>query len=170
MLNNCKVALDLRRYNQRHDSILQVIVNSLQSHCPPDHQITADLPNTNYLFPPTAASTDLRPDLVVWSDSQRVLVLAELTVCFETNFVDASRRKSDKYRDLMETCTASGYTTQTITLEVGSRGFVNHGGFKHLLRFFGFTKQEMLTVLRAVSREAILQSHKIWTSRNRANS
>ena len=170
VLNNCKVALDLRRYNQRHDSILQVIVNSLQSHCPPDHQITADLPNTNYLFPPTAASTDLRPDLVVWSDSQRVLVLAELTVCFETNFVDASRRKSDKYRDLMETCTASGYTTQTITLEVGSRGFVNHGGFKHLLRFFGFTKQEMLTVLRAVSREAILQSHKIWTSRNRANS
>ena len=86
VLNNCKVALELRRYNQQHDSILQVIVDSLQSHCPPDHQITADLPNINYLFPPTAASTDLRPDLVGWSDSQQVLVLAELTVWLRDKF------------------------------------------------------------------------------------
>ena len=102
-LNHCQVALELRCYNQRHDSILQVIVDSLQSQCPPDYKITADLPNTDYMFPTNAASTDLRPDLVVWSDPQRILVLVELTVCFETNFVDASQRKQNKYQDLLET-------------------------------------------------------------------
>ena len=83
VLNHCQVALDLRRYNQRHDSILKVIVESLKNRCHPDYKITVDLPHTNYNFPSTAASTDLRPDLAVWSDSERVLVLAELTVCFE---------------------------------------------------------------------------------------
>ena len=65
--------------------ILQTINDELQKHCPPEYQMMADLPNTNYGFPSAAASTDLRPDLVMWSDSQQVMVLAELTVCFETN-------------------------------------------------------------------------------------
>ena len=167
VLNHCPVALDLRRYNQRHDSVLQVIVESLQNHSQPDYEIKADLPNTGYKFPSTAASTDLRPDLVVWSVSQHVLVLAELTICFETNFEDASRRKANKYQDLLETCQASGYTTHLITLEVESRGFINFGGFQRLLELFSFTKRDTLSLLRSVAREAILQSHKVWTSRNR---
>ena len=169
VLNHCQVALVLRHYNQRHDSILQVIVDSLRSQCPPDYEITADLPNTDYLFPSAAASTDLRPDLVVWNDPQRVLVLAELTVCFETNFVDAAQRKKCKYQDLMETCTAGGYTTHLITLEVGSRGFLNLSGFQELLQFFPFTRKDTLSLLKSVAREAIFQSHKIWTSRNKVN-
>ena len=96
--NHCQVALELRHYNQRHDSILEVIVDSLQSQCPPDCKITADLPNTDYVFPTNTTSTDLHPDLLVWSDTQRILVLVELTVCFETNFVDASQRKKASTR------------------------------------------------------------------------
>ena len=166
VLNHCQVALELRRYNQRHDNILRVIVESLQNQCQPEYKITADLPNTSYNFPPTAASTDLRPDLVVWNDSQRVLVLAELTVCFETNFEDASQRKRNKYQDLLETCQASGYTTHLITLEVGSRGFVNFSGFQRFLKFFSFSRKDTLSLLKSVAREAIIQSHRIWTSRN----
>ena len=169
MLNYCQVALELRRYNLRHDNVLQVIVDSLQSQCPPEYQIMADLPNSTYDFPSSVASTDLRPDLVVWSDTQRAMVLAELTICFETNFVDASQRKTAKYQDLLETCTANGYTTNLVTVEVGSRGFINMSGFQRLFRHFALSKQEKLNLLRAVSREAILQSHMIWTARNKVN-
>ena len=169
MLNHCQVALELRRYNQRHDNILRVIAESLQNQCQPEYKITADLPNTSYNFPSTAASTDLRPDLVVWNDSQRVLVLAELTVCFETNFEDASQRKRNKYQDLLETCQASGHTTHLITLEVGSRGFVNFSGFQRFLKFFSFSRKDTLSLLKSVAREAIIQSHRIWTSRNRTD-
>ena len=108
------MALELRRYNQRHDNVLRVIVDGL---CPPQYQIMADLLESTYDFPSTAASTDLRPDLAVWSDTQEVMVLAELAVCFETNFVDASQRKTNKYQDLLETCMANGYTTSLVTLD-----------------------------------------------------
>ena len=124
VLNHCQKALELRRYNQRHDSILQMIVNSLQVHCPAGFQIMADIPNSSYSFPSSIATTDLRPDLVVWSDTQRVVMLAELTICFETNF----QRKSAKYHDLLESCTANNYNSTLVTLEVGSRGVVNMEG------------------------------------------
>ena len=37
-------------------------------------------------FPLHIVPTDLRPDLVWWDDKHRSLTMAELTVCFETNF------------------------------------------------------------------------------------
>ena len=129
----------------------------------------ADLPNSTYDFPSSVASTDLRPDLVVWSDTQRVTVLAELTVCFEMNFVDASQRKTNKYQDLLDTCTANGYNTKLVTLEVGSRGFINISGFQQLFKLFALSKREQLNLFRAVGREAILQSHRIWTARNKVD-
>ena len=48
ILNHCQKSLELRRYNQRHDAILQLIVNS--------HRITAHQTSTswpNYLAPHT---------------------------------------------------------------------------------------------------------------------
>ena len=49
VLNHCKVALELQRYNQRHDNVLQVIINSLQSKCPPEYQMMAYVPNSTLL-------------------------------------------------------------------------------------------------------------------------
>ena len=129
----------------------------------------ADLPNITYAFPPNVASTDLRPDIIMWSDSQQFVVLAELTVCFETNFEDASQRKRSKYQDLLESCTANGYQTDLITLEVGSRGFLNLAGFKKLSKVGKFTRKEEQQLLREVTRQAILGSHRIWTLRNKTN-
>ena len=90
VLCSCPVALQLRRYNTRHDRVLQVIFNLLKDHLPPGHSIIADLPDQlPFTFPPHIASTDLRPDIVVWSDTNRSVALLELTVCHESNFVDA---------------------------------------------------------------------------------
>ena len=93
-------------------------------------------------------------------------MLAELTICFETNFVDAHQRKSAKYHDLLEVCSANGYSTSLVTLEVGSRGFINIRGFDQLFQFFSLFREDKLNLLRAVAREAILQSHRIWAVRN----
>ena len=89
----------------------------------------ADLPNITYTFPSNMASTDLRPDIIMWSDPRQFVVLAELTVCFETNFKDALQRKRSRYQDLLELCTANEHQTEVITLEVGSRRFLNLAGF-----------------------------------------
>ena len=99
VLNNCSVALGLRRYNMRHDDVLKVIFNFLQTYLPPNHSIVADLGQTPYTFPPHIAS---RPDIVIWNDQDRTVVLLELTVCFETNFVKAYERKTIRYLELEE--------------------------------------------------------------------
>ena len=41
--------------------------------------------------------TDLRPDIGWWDDQQKSLVLAELTISYETNFEAAAERKEEKY-------------------------------------------------------------------------
>ena len=94
------VARDLRRYNARHDAVLQEIVVPC---LPPTSSWTADICD-NYCFPTHITPTDLRPDLVWWDDSQKTLCLAELTVCYDTNFAEAACRKS-KYEDLGPTAT-----------------------------------------------------------------
>ena len=65
--------------------------------------------------------TDLHPDLVMWSDHPKKLDLFELTVCFETSFDDAARRKTMHYSELASDARAHGYHTTIIPIQIGSR-------------------------------------------------
>ena len=88
--------------------------------------------HTDYSFPPGLASTDLRPDLVVFCEEDRQAILLELTVCCEPAFQAAKDRKEAKYLELLEEVESNGFNTDLITLEVGSRGFANYSGFTEL--------------------------------------
>ncbi len=91
----------LRRYNVRHDGVLDVIYSFVSTNLPRGYRIIADLPNqAPFTFPPHIATTDLRPDLVVCKTHK--VVLFELTVCYEPNFDEALRRKTEKYLDLVQ--------------------------------------------------------------------
>ena len=59
-------------------------------------------------------------------------MLVELTISYETNFDDAAERKEVKYEELITGARASGFDTELITLEVGSRRVINPAGFKRL--------------------------------------
>ena len=103
VLCNSPVALQLRRYNVRHDAVLQVVYNLLKEHLHSDQSIIADLQDqSSYVFPPHIAKTDLRPDIVVWNDNTTSVTLIELTVCHESNFVEAYQRKVTRYLELEE--------------------------------------------------------------------
>ena len=128
VLNSCQKALGLGRYSARHDTVLAVIFDFCKSHLPSEMHITADLPG-QYNFPQDIATTDQRPDIVIWSTTTFHLV--ELTVPFETNIQDAAERKIQRYEVLRNACSRSHHTT-IITLEVGSRGFLCMEGFQKL--------------------------------------
>ena len=51
VLNNCPVALQLRRYNRRHNEVLGSIFSFLSDHLPQGMSILADRPGSNYAFP-----------------------------------------------------------------------------------------------------------------------
>ena len=123
VLNHCEVALKLRRYNRRHDIILSIMTSFFSSNLQSSYKITADL-DASYHFPSHITSTDLRPDIVMWSDLRRTVLIVELTICFETNYVDAHERKKNKYLSLMEEIQGRGYCAMIVPIQVGSRGMV----------------------------------------------
>ena len=86
LLNNCPVALQCRRYNQRHDLVLTEITTLLTEVLDSDYTIVSDLAGADtYTFPPILAATDLRPDIVVFSEVKQHATIIELTVPFESN-------------------------------------------------------------------------------------
>ena len=95
-----------------------------------------------YMFPQHITPTDLRPDLVWWNDTSRTLCLAELTVCFESNFEEAAQRKTAKYTDLAEQVEQGGYSTTLLTLQVGSRGVPHYESFLQLASVTNMTERE----------------------------
>ena len=167
ILNNCPVALNFRRYNQRHDLVLTVISDFLKVTLTEDYKIVSDLgtPET-YLFPPVLAVTDLRPDLVVYNDLMRDAIIIELTVPFESNFGKAQERKQVKYHGLVNDVKKNGFDVDLITIEVGSRGFVCPDGFDQLKDSIIASSRQIKDLMLNVSMAAITGSYKIWTSRN----
>ena len=133
VLNNCPKALNLRRYNERHDAVLEVISKFMVESLPDGYQLLADLPQSQpYIFPPHIATTDQRPDIVVWSNTAQEVWVIELTVCFETGYEEACIRKTDRYTDLMEQIAETSLDGTLVTFEVGSRGYLSLPSFHEI--------------------------------------
>ena len=133
ILCNCSVALNLRRYNNRHDEVLRVIHNFLKEHLNGNQSILADLhDHPTYVFPPHIAKTDQRPDIVIWNDSEKSVSLLEITVCHESNFVEAHQRKVTRYLDLEQEIRQSHYRVKTTPIQVGCCGFIDIESFERM--------------------------------------
>ena len=94
VLNHCKAALELPRYNTRHDQsdcrlCKRPPPRVFWDSCRPPSLVPRLLRDLHYNFPPMITPTDLRPDIVIWSQTLRSATLVELTVCYETNYVQA---------------------------------------------------------------------------------
>ncbi|KAI7802934.1 polyprotein, partial [Triplophysa rosa] len=104
ILSCCPKALGEGRYTWRHD------------------QMKADL-GKQLRFPEHIVETTLRPDIVLFSDARKQVVLLELTVPWEVRMEEANERKRAKYADLVEKCRTRGWRAQCVPIEVGCRGF-----------------------------------------------
>ncbi|KAI8494168.1 hypothetical protein Bbelb_279280 [Branchiostoma belcheri] len=81
---------------------------------------------THTTIPPDILPAPLVPDITVQDPVKRTLTLIELTVPFDQNAQDAEDRKSAKYESLVNDINFhSGYRATLVTVEVGSRGWIN---------------------------------------------
>ena len=168
VLNNCPIAMKLRRYSRRHDKVLELLGFFIQAYLPNDFSIAIDSPSFTYSFPQHIIPTDLRPDIVWWSDQQKELWLFELTISYESHVADARGRKRAKYHDLEEAGRVAGYKTELITIEVGSRGMVCSADFEILKAAVNATGKDVTNLCLEVIRTTLLESFRIWVSRNSA--
>ena len=71
--------------------------------------------------------------------------------------------------ELVEEIEEKGFVVHLITMEVGSRGFINQESFYRLNAIPGATKKELMDLMLSVSEAGISGSFEIWIGRNVIN-
>jgi len=114
-------------------------------------------------FPVHICVTNQRPDIVLYSDSLRMVILIELTCPAEENITDANLRKEIKYTPLKKQITDNNWACHLWPIEVGARGFVA-GSVSRCLRRLGFSNSGNKALMRRMSRSASRCSFYIYRS------
>ena len=103
---------------------------------------------------------------VWWSEEKRELWMLELIISYESVVAESRQRKQTKYQDLVQAVRAAGYSTQLLTLEVGSRGMIDEEDFQQLQVSSDATQKETSELCLSIIRVTLLESFRIWASRN----
>ena len=136
------------------------------THLPPSFSMNVDSAESEYLFPHHITPTNLRPDVVWWSDEKKQIRLLELTISYEMVMDRAHERKLAKHEDVVVGARVRGYDAECIAVEVGYRGLIVESELQQLKDALGLPDKAMTEVPLSLSRAAILGSYRIWCSRN----
>ena len=128
-----------------------------------DWQMMVDI-GQRLVIPSVIITSQLRPDIVLWSLSQRTVYLIELTVPWEGSIEEAFERKKLRYADLAAEAEQRGWATKIRPVEVGCRGFVAKSTTK-LLRDMRFGGRTLCRTIRELGDTAERSSHWLWSKR-----
>ncbi len=128
-----------------------------------DWKLLADL-GKKLCFPTEIASTNLRPDLVLWSPSLKLVYIIELTVPWEGAVEEAYERKKLRYAELAADAQQQGWKASVRPVEVGCRGFVATSTSR-LLREMGVRGKAHRQAVKDLSRAAEKGSQWLWMKR-----
>ncbi|KAI2663790.1 Nitric oxide reductase transcription regulator NorR1 [Labeo rohita] len=95
ILVGCKTALSQERYRWRHDKVLSTLADILEQERRKKHRTHV-------------VQTSLRPDVVIWSEEAKRIILIEQTVPWEDGCEEALERKATKYKDLVQLLVGCG--------------------------------------------------------------
>ena len=129
-----------------------------------DWEFCYDCTNEPLIFPIHIAQTSLRPDMVIYSNLTRQVILIELTVPIEDNILQRHRDKESKYNKLIDDIKINQWNAYIFAVEVGSRGYIA----KSLLAAFsrlGMSKSEKKKITKDISQVCVRSSYTIYLSR-----
>ena len=129
-----------------------------------DWILLADL-GRRLVFPDHIVKTSLRPDIVLYSNISRTVVMIELTCPSEENFEKRHEEKLNRYTDLQADCEIAGWRVHLYAVEVGARGYTAQS-LSSCLRALGLKQQLLRTCLAEVGDEALRTSFHIWMWRD----
>ena len=162
VVGGCKVALDEKRYNWRHDSVLLNIANCLSKIQNLKVYCDIDLfPN-----PSTVVGDSYRPDILIIKE--KLLVILELTVDYETNIEKNSIRKSDRY-DVPITELSKSYTVKYINLSMGAIGIIGESSknIKSVFRSLGLSELDVNYCMNRIVNVCIRTSYYLFCQRDK---
>ena len=118
-------------------------------------------------IPPHILVTALKPDLFVFNEVLREVIIFELTCPWDTNIDHSHTYKSEKYSPLVADLSRD-YTVLFFSVEVSARGQVTKDNQKRLKSFIFkccSSSDGCKTVTRIVSKAALLSSYSIFSAR-----
>lgn len=158
LLSGCKRALALGWYTFRHNLVLEEIRKALldanipeRKHHAVDFVREGTVPTAkrtilrvqkrwtvlvDSVLPSEVVMSSQRPDLVLFDEDAKHVVLGELTVPWEEGIDEAHERKLLRYQNLVSESKERGYSCVLFPFEVGCRGFPAMS-LRHFLRTVG---------------------------------
>jgi hypothetical protein len=113
---------------------------------------------------PSIVHTNLRPDIVLWSQTGRKLIMIELTVPWETRCEEAFERKKGKYSDLLHQYKEKGWQASLFPIEVGVRGFCSQSVHR-LTTAIGTSGRDRRRIIQRLCQAAERASSWLWLRR-----
>ena len=132
-----------------------------------DWELRFDLPGDRFsynVFPPEIATTSERPDILLLSKSEKMIVCIELTSPSEERLHAAHTLKASKYEHLTPDALINGWRLTTWPIEVGCRGCVAFSVSK-MLRALRLPPTQQLIIKQQLEDVAIRCSYYIFCSR-----
>ena len=130
-----------------------------------DWKCLVDFDRNNIVFPPHICATSDRPDIIIYSNLAKFVILIELTCPAEEYIEAAAIRKVARYVPLSGLIRDNGWNVSTMTIEVGCRGFVAHS-VRMCLKRLGFSNSACTRICRKLSNVVSRCSFAMWLSRN----
>ena len=109
-----------------------------------DWIVMHDSTSSPLIFPRHIAQTSLRPDIIMYSNETRQIVLLELTIPAEDNIVQRHSDKEFKYAKLVDDIELNHWKGYVFAVEIGSRGYV--------AKSFGYAMRRLGALQRQVSK------------------
>ncbi|KAK0140163.1 hypothetical protein N1851_022917 [Merluccius polli] len=113
---------------------------------------------------PQVVQTSLRPDMVIWSEEAKKVILIELTVPWKDGCGEVHERKATKYQDLVQQGRDKGWQAWLFPVEVGCRGFPAQSVW-NTLTVLGIRGRERKTAARRLGEAAERASCWLWNRR-----
>ncbi len=165
--------LEQGRYTWRHDSVLNILFQSLKLKTSnSDIDVFCDLPEQYpgiSTIPNDIIITNQKPDIVILDRKNRKVTLVELTIPFERNINKAQIRKEDRYKNLVSDISEKDYDTKLITFELSSRGVLsaeNNIKLRDILTISEPPKRkELNNIVNILKKTVILASYCIFYSK-----
>ena len=129
-----------------------------------DWVLLADI-DSNYCFPIHIAFTQLRPDITIFSNVLRKVILIELTCPCEENMESWHSTKINKYLALKTTIESNGWSVELFAVEVGARGYCSKSVLC-CLKKLGFNNTLIRNNIKNFSKSSMECSFCIWLARN----
>ena len=106
--------------------------------------------------------TNLRPDIIMYSNSTKQVLMVELTVPWEERIGLANELKRNNYEDLRRECEMNSWRCQVWPVEIGVRGFPGRS-LGALMKEIGVVGAERKRMIDEISAAAEDGSRVIWS-------